>query len=61
MGFITYHGMTAEQFIWTWIKSEFIMPKQLRFYPTNLYYEAVKPLIEAPTKKQKNKEEKKRA
>jgi len=41
MGFITYHGMTAEQFAWAWIKSELIMPKRLIFRPTNLYYEAI--------------------
>ena len=50
MGFITYHGMTAEQFVWAWIKSEFIMPKRLTFRPTNLYYEAVRPLFETPKK-----------
>ena len=41
MGFITYNGMTAEQFAWAWFKSEFLMPKQLTFRPTNLYYEAI--------------------
>ncbi len=46
MGFITYHGMTAEQFLWAWLKSEIIMPKRLTFRPTNLYYEAVRPLME---------------
>ena len=51
-GFITYHGMTAEQFVWAWIKSEFIYPKRLTFKPVNLYYEAVRPLLENP-KKQK--------
>lgn len=29
MGFIKYNGMTAEQFVWAWIKSEFLMPKKL--------------------------------
>ena len=46
MGFITYHGMTAEQFAWAWIKSEILMPKRLTFKPVNIYYEAVRPLIE---------------
>jgi len=50
MGFITYHGMTAEQFAWAWFKSEILMPKRLTFKPTNIYYEAVKPLIENPKK-----------
>ena len=42
IGFVTYHGMTAEQFLWAWIKSEILMPKRLIFRPTNLYYEALK-------------------
>lgn len=54
MGFITYHGMTAEQFLWAWLKSEIIMPKRLTFKPTNLYYEAVKPLFENNKKGGKN-------
>jgi hypothetical protein len=41
MGFITYHGMTAEQFVWAWIKSELLMPKHLTFKPANIYYEAI--------------------
>ena len=42
LGFITYHGMTAEKFLWAWITSEILMPKRLTFRPTNLYYEALK-------------------
>lgn len=29
LGFIQYHGMNAEQFIWAWIKSEILVPKRL--------------------------------
>ena len=47
IGFIKYNGMTAEQFVWAWLKSEFLMPKKLMFLPDNLYYETVKPTIEA--------------
>lgn len=50
MGFITYHGMSAEQFAWAWLKSEFIMPKRLTFKPANLYYEAVRSAKENPKK-----------
>ena len=35
MGFIKYNGMTAEQFVWAWFKSEFLMPKKLMFRPDN--------------------------
>ena len=37
LGFIKYHGMTAEQFVWAWVKSEFLMPRRLLFGATNLY------------------------
>lgn len=45
LGFINYHGMTAEQFLWAYIKSEFLMPKRLTFHPTNFYFEALKATI----------------
>ena len=45
MGFIKYHGMTAEKFIVTWIKSELVMTRELTFKPENIYYEALKPAI----------------
>jgi hypothetical protein len=42
IGFIKYHGMTAEQFILAWIKSEFLMPKKLMFGASNTYHEILK-------------------
>ena len=41
MGFIKYNGMTAERFVWAWIKSEFLIPKRLTFKATNIYAEAL--------------------
>ena len=38
MGFVKYHGMNAEQFIWAWLKSEVIEPRQLPFESLNYYY-----------------------
>ena len=47
MGFITYHGMTAEQFLWAWLRSELIEPRFLRSEPVNnIYYEAMKGVVE---------------
>ena len=46
LGFITYHGMTAEQFLWAWLRSELLEPKALRFEASNLYYEALKGKLE---------------
>ena len=50
LGFLKYHGLNAEQFVWAWIKSEFLTPKKLVFRSTNTYLEIMKPSIE---KKQK--------
>ncbi|HBF8218537.1 PrgI family protein [Clostridioides difficile] len=66
MGFVRYNGMTAEQFVWAWIKSEFLMPKRVLFLPDNLYYEALKQSIEAHEKgtlavQKKRKKKKRRA
>lgn len=46
LGFITYHGMTAEQFLWAWLRSELLEPKELCFEASNLYYEAFKDKLE---------------
>lgn len=46
MGFIKYNGMTAERFLQAWIYSSFIIPKRLMFRATNIYYEALKPVLE---------------
>ena len=45
MGFITYHGQTCEQFLWAWLRSEMIEPREIRFEPTDYYYEALKDSI----------------
>ena len=37
LGFVTYNGMTAEKFIYAWMKSEFLIPKKLVFNATNIY------------------------
>ena len=34
--------MTAEQFIWAWVKSEILIPSQLKFSADNIYYEMYK-------------------
>ena len=39
MGFVNYHGMTAEQFVLTWVRSELLEPKLFKCEETTLYYE----------------------
>ena len=58
-GFFSYHGMTAEQFLWAWVKSELLYPKKLVFRSSNVYHHALEPAIAVgcrPQKKRKNKE-----
>lgn len=48
LGFITYHGMTAERFLWAWLRSELIEPRFLRSEPVhNIYYDALSSVVEA--------------
>lgn len=54
LGFVSYHGMPAEKFLWVWFRSEILEPKQLCFKPNNLYYELMKDTI-AKHKKEVNK------
>ena len=42
MGFVSYHGMTAEQFLWAWFRSEALEPREIIFEPVTLYYELMK-------------------
>ena len=46
IGFIRYHGMNAEQFLWAWFKSEILLPKRMLCEPENIYYELMKEDIE---------------
>lgn len=55
LGFIKYHGMNAEQFVYAWMKSEFLIPKRLIFHPENLYYEIMKTNIETHEKEELKK------
>ncbi len=54
LGFVKYHGMTAEQFLWAWLRSEVLEPKRLLFVPTNYYYEILKGTLEAKEKEVRN-------
>lgn len=45
LGFITYNGLTAEQFIWAWIKSELLIPREIKFESNNIYWESLIPYM----------------
>ena len=55
LGFVKYNGMTAEQFIWAWVKSEILIPSQLKFSADNIYYEMYKDNIKSNVTKTKVK------
>ena len=38
IGFFKYHGMTAEKALLVFIRSELLMPKELKFKAINFYY-----------------------
>lgn len=44
-GFFKYHGMTAEQFLWAFVKSEVLYPKKLSYRPENVYYACMEETI----------------
>lgn len=44
-GFFSYHGMTAEQLLWVWIKSEILSPKRLVYKSDCLYYQIMQPAM----------------
>ena len=57
IGFMSYHGMPAEKFVWVWFRSEILEPKQLCFKPNNLYFELMKDTIIKHEKEAKAKHE----
>ena len=57
LGFVSYHGMHAEKFLWVWFRSEVLEPKQLCFKPNNLYFELMKDTIAKHEKEVKNTHE----
>ncbi|MBQ8995445.1 MAG: PrgI family protein [Oscillospiraceae bacterium] len=59
LGFFRYHGMNAEQFLITWLRSEVLGPKRLLFHPTNLYYECLKDTLFQQEKERRKRDEKK--
>ena len=53
LGFLRYNGMPAEKCIMAFVRSELLMPKRLKFHPTNLYYGILQPIIKKHEKEVK--------
>ena len=53
LGFVKYNGMSAEKFIWAWIKSELFIPKKLCYGNNNMYWVLMNALKEEKNEKKK--------
>ena len=47
LGFVTYQGMRAEQFLWVWLRSELIEPRYFHSDSNNIIYRLMKKRIES--------------
>lgn len=59
LGFVKYNGMTAEKFIWAWIKSEILLPKKLCFGNSNVYYAMLQEAEEERNSRKKSRRKRK--
>lgn len=55
LGFVKYNGMSAEKFIWAWIKSELLIPKKLCCKNNNLYWVLLKEFEDDKKNKKRRK------
>ncbi len=51
LGFVSYNGMTAEQLIVAFIKTEILTPRKLKYKSNNYYYSMMKPTFDKIIKK----------
>ena len=54
MGFFKYHGMTAEQFVINWIRTELIEPKRFKFQSKSLYYQLMETSVKSKRKEKRH-------
>lgn len=54
LGFFKYNGMTLEKFLYTFLKSEVLVPKNLKFKSNNIYYDLFKENIDKKSKEDLN-------
>lgn len=58
VGFFKYNGMNLEDFIKSWLKSEILVPKEIKFKTENIYYEMTKDIIDNKQREEFNKNDK---
>ncbi len=57
LGFFRYHGLTAEQFIRAWIRSEILGPRRLLFLPESIFTEALERTLREHQKEVRDRRE----
>ena len=60
LGFVSYHGMTAEKLLWAWLRSELLEARQYACKPQNLYYELMKDSLSNKQKEARKRHAEKR-
>lgn len=55
LGFVSYNGMTAEQLIVAFIKTEILTPKKLKYRSNNYYYNMMKPTLDKKRREEMKK------
>lgn len=55
MGFVKYNGMTMEELAIAFIRSEILIPKELKFESTNMYYELLEKYFDKTIKEELKK------
>ena len=58
MGFVRYHGMSAERLLWTFFRSEVLEPGELPFASKNAYFEAFRGILDVASLKEYKRNEK---
>lgn len=60
LGFVNYHGMTCERFLWVWLRDNLLEPRKLSFAANNLYAALLndKWMVEKETEEKAQKAEK---
>ena len=65
MGFVRYHGMNCEQFVWAWLRCKVIEPKHYGYRANNIYYTLMEKTIherrKEAMKNERNKQDRKKA
>ena len=55
LGFVSYNGMTAEQLIVAFIKTELLTPNKLKYRSNNYYYNMMKPTLDKKRREEMKK------